>query len=325
MTTNSEPIAPAAPAKSSARPTGDGGQPTGDGRRAGRDRRHSAATQKSEVRLLSGLGHIALLVWAILVIAPLLWTFLASFKSNTEIFLGNPFALPDSFSFASYGRAWSEANVGRYFLNSVFVVTLGTAGTMLFGSMAAYVLSRYRFFGNRAIYYLFVSGLAFPVFLALVPLFLIVNNLGLLNTYTGLILVYIAYSLPFTVFFLAAFFKTLPNSVAEAAMIDGASHTRLFFRIMMPMAKPALVSITIFNIIGQWNQYLLPVALMQGQGADQKWVLTQGIASISTAAGYEADWAALFAALTMSILPMIVVYAFFQRQIQNGLTAGAVK
>ncbi|GAB2957691.1 carbohydrate ABC transporter permease [Micromonospora polyrhachis] len=264
-------------------------------------------------------------MWAILVIAPLLWTFLASFKSNTEIFLGSPFAIPDSFSFASYGRAWSEANVGRYFLNSVFVVTLGTAGTMLFGSMAAYVLSRYRFFGNRAIYYLFVSGLAFPVFLALVPLFLIVNNLGLLNTYTGLILVYIAYSLPFTVFFLAAFFKTLPNSVAEAAMIDGASHTRLFFRIMMPMAKPALVSITIFNIIGQWNQYLLPVALMQGQGADQKWVLTQGIASISTAAGYEADWAALFAALTMSILPMIVVYAFFQRQIQNGLTAGAVK
>jgi N-acetylglucosamine transport system permease protein len=94
---------------------------------------------------------------------------------------------------------------------------------------------------------------------------------------------------------------------------------------MMPMAKPALVSITIFNIMGQWNQYLLPVALMQGEGAEKKWVLTQGIAQISVQAGYEADWAAMFAAVTLSILPMIIVYAFFQRQIQAGLTAGAVK
>jgi N-acetylglucosamine transport system permease protein len=309
MTTEIAPSAPAAPA---------GSAPAG--------RKHDAARRRrSEVGLLTGLGQLALLVWAILVIAPLLWTILASFKSNTEIFLGNPFALPGAFNFDSYARAWSEANVGRYFLNSVFVVTLSTAGTMLLGAMAAYVLARYPFPGNRVIYYLFVSGLAFPVFLALVPLFLVVNNLGLLNTYTGLILVYIAYSLPFTVFFLAAFFKTLPQSVAEAAMMDGASHTRLFFQVMMPMARPALVSIAIFNVIGQWNQYLLPVALMQGEGADRKWVLTQGIASISTSAGYQADWAALFAALTLSILPMIIVYAFFQRQIQSGLTAGAVK
>jgi N-acetylglucosamine transport system permease protein len=187
------------------------------------------------------------------------------------------------------------------------------------------VLARYRFFGNRVIYYMFVSGLAFPTFMALPPLFLILRQLGLLNTFTGLILVYIAYSLPFTVFFLAAFFKTLPNEIAEAAIVDGASHTRLFFQVMVPLARSGLVSITIFNIVGQWNQYLLPVAIMQGAGADSKWVLTQGIAAIGVSAGYQANWAALFAALTMSIIPMIVVYAFFQRQIQAGLTAGAVK
>jgi N-acetylglucosamine transport system permease protein len=287
--------------------------------------RSAAARQRSEVNLFGALAHVALAVWALLVIAPLLWTFLASFKSNTEIFLGNPFAPPKSFDLDSFARAWSKAHVGRYFLNSVFVVAVSTFGTMLLGSMAAYVLARYRFVGNRFIYYLFVSGLAFPVFLALVPLFLVVHNLGLLNTFTGLILVYIAYSLPFTVFFLTAFFKTLPHSIGEAAIVDGASHVRLFFQIMLPMAKPGLISITIFNIIGQWNQYLLPVALMQGEGADQKYVLTQGIARISIAAGYEADWSALFAALTLSILPMIVVYAFFQRQIQQGLTAGALK
>jgi N-acetylglucosamine transport system permease protein len=136
------------------------------------------------------------------------------------------------------------------------------------------------------------------------------------------VLVYIAYSLPFTVFFLSAFFKTLPGSVAEAAVIDGCSHTRLFFQVMLPMARSGMVSVTIFNIIGQWAQYLLPVVLMTS--AD-KYVLTQGIAQISVNAGYEADWSGLFAALSMSILPMIVVYAFFQRQIQAGLTAGAVK
>ena len=283
------------------------------------------ADVKREVNVFSGLAHIALVVWALATAGPLIWVVLASFKSNTEIFLGQPFALPKAFSFDTYVSAWSTAHVGRYFINSVFVVLMSTAGTMLFGSMAAYVLARFRFFGNRFIYYLFVSGLAFPTFMALVPLFFILKGFGLINTFTGLILVYIAYSLPFTVFFLAAFFKTLPNEIAEAATIDGASHTRTFFQVMVPMARSGLVSITIFNIVGQWNQYLLPVAIMQGAGADSKWVLTQGIANISTSAGYHAEWSTLFAALTLSILPMIIVYAVFQRQIQAGLTAGATK
>ena len=284
-----------------------------------------APSVKREVNVLNGAAHLALVLWALATIGPLIWVALASFKSNTEIFLGAPFALPGSLTIDPYATAWNEANVGRYFLNSVFVVLVSTAGTMLFGAMAAYVLARYKFFGNRAIYYLFVSGLAFPTFMALPPLFQILRSMNLLNTFTGLILVYIAYSLPFTVFFLAAFFKTLPIEIAEAATVDGASHTRLFFQVMVPMARSGLVSITIFNIVGQWNQYLLPVAIMQGAGADSKWVLTQGIAAISVSAGYQANWGALFAALTMSIIPMIIVYAFFQRQIQAGLTAGAVK
>jgi N-acetylglucosamine transport system permease protein len=280
---------------------------------------------KHEVSMFSGLAHIGLILWAVATAGPLIWVVLASFKSNTEIFLGSPFALPKAFSFETYASAWNTAHIGQYFFNSVFVVLVSTAGTMLFGSMAAYVLARYRFVGNRFIYYLFVSGLAFPTFMALGPLFYILKGFGLINTYTGLILVYIAYSLPFTVFFLAAFFKTLPKEIDEAATVDGASHTRKFFQIMVPMARSGLVSITIFNIVGQWNQYLLPVVILQGEGADSKWVLTQGIANISTSAGYHAEWSTLFAALTLAILPMIVVYAIFQRQIQSGLTAGALK
>jgi N-acetylglucosamine transport system permease protein len=278
---------------------------------------------KRDIRLLSGFGHVSLAVWAIIILFPLFFAVLASFKSNTEIFIDNPFGFPSHWDLASFGRAWSRANIGTYFINSVIVVVASTFGTMLLGAMAAYVLARYRFVGNRAVYFFFVAGLAFPVYVVLTPLYLVVDTLGLLNSHIGLILVYIAYSLPFTVFFLAAFFRTLPNAVAEAALIDGASHTKLFFRVMLPMAKPGLVSITIFNIIGQWNQYVLPLALLPAE--QDKWLLTQGIAAISTSAGYEADWAALFAALTIAIIPMIIVYALFQRQIQSGLTAGAVK
>ncbi|WP_326643425.1 carbohydrate ABC transporter permease [Streptosporangium sp. NBC_01755] len=269
------------------------------------------------------LSHLALLVWAILIVGPILWTFLASFKTNTEIF-GDAITLPASFGWDAWGRAWEKAHVGQYMLNTIFVVACSTAGTMLLGSMAAYVLARYTFPGNRAIYFLFVSGMTFPVFLALVPLFLVVKNLGLIDTHLGVILVYIAYSLPFTVFFLSAFFKTLPTSVAEAAMMDGCSHTRTFFQIMVPMAKPGLVSITIFNILGQWNQYLLPIVLLSGN-VEEKWLITQGVANISTSAGYEADWPGLFAALSMAIIPVMIVYIIFQRQIQSGLTSGAVK
>jgi N-acetylglucosamine transport system permease protein len=293
----------------------------------------AAGRRRSEGRALAGLGQVALIGWTLIVLLPLLWTVLASFKTNSEIF-GNSWSLPHALRLGSYGRAWTKAHVGQYMFNSVMIVAFATFGTMVLGSMAAYVLARYRFFGNRVVYYFFIAGLAFPVFLALVPLFFVVKNTASLplvgqfiglNTRGGLVLVYIAYSLPFTVFFLTAFFRNLPSSVAEAAIIDGASHLRLFFRVMMPMAKPGLISITIFNVLGQWNQYLLPVLLLQGEGAQDKWVLTQGIANISTSAGYEADWPALFAALTIAIVPMVIVYVIFQRQIQAGLTAGAVK
>ncbi|MEU7002930.1 carbohydrate ABC transporter permease [Nonomuraea sp. NPDC046570] len=277
---------------------------------------------RNSTRLSGGLAQVVLAVWALLIIAPLIWTLLASFKSNAEIF-GDALQLPAELRFDNWVRAWDRANIGRYLLNTVIVVFFGVAGTMLLSSMAAYVLARYKFFGNRIIYYLFVSGMAFPVFLALVPLFFVVERVGLLNTHTGLVLVYIAYSLPFTVFFLTSFFRSLPTAVAEAAMIDGASHTRTFFQVMLPMAKPGLISLTIFNVLGQWNQYLLPLVLVAGD--KDKWVITQGIADISTIAGYEADWPGLFAALSMTVIPVVLAYILFQRHIQSGLTSGAVK
>ncbi|NAS24940.1 ABC transporter permease subunit [Herbidospora sp. NEAU-GS84] len=279
---------------------------------------------KKSAGLLGGVSHLMLVLWTILTVTPIVYTFLNSFKTNTEIFGDSPLALPRQWGWGAWGRAWETSRIGEYLVNTVIVVAFSTFFTMLLGSMAAYVLSRYDFRGNRLIYTLFVAGLSIPPFLALSALYKVVDNVGLLGTHTGVVLVYVAYSLPFTVFFLAAFFKTLPTTVAEAAMMDGCGHARTFFQIMLPMARPGLISITIFNVIGQWNQYLLPIALLPGDKQD-KWLITQGIANISTSAGYEADWAGLFAALSMAIIPILIVYVIFQRQIQTGLTAGVGK
>lgn len=224
--------------------------------------------------------------------------------------------------FDNWSRAWTEASIGSYFVNSAIVVGTALVLTMLLGSLVAYALARYTFPGNRLLYYLFVAGILFPVFLALVPLFFVVEQLGLLGTYPGLILVYTAYALPFTVFFLHSFFRTLPTAIAEAAFIDGCSHAGVFFRVMLPLARPGLVSIGIFNFLGLWNQYLLPLVLNPDP---DRYVLAQGLAALSVSQGYRSDWSGLFAGLTIAMLPVLAAYVLFQRQIRSGLTAGAVR
>ncbi|MGW0120737.1 carbohydrate ABC transporter permease [Streptomyces sp. NPDC003327] len=276
---------------------------------------------EGEGKVLNVFSHGVLVIWAIMVVMPLLWAVMTSFKTDKAIFT-SPWSLPDTLHFENWSRAWTEAHMGDYFLNTIVVVGGSLIGTLLFGSMAAYVLARFDFPGNRFIYFLFIGGMSFPIILALVPLFYVMQNLALLNTPHGLILVYIAYSLPFTVFFLTAFFRTLPSSVAEAAFVDGASHTRTFFQVMLPMAKPGLISVGIFNFLGQWNQYLLPTVLNTEQ--DQK-VLSQGLVQLAVSQGYKGDWSGLFAGLVMAMLPVLAAYVIFQRQVVAGLTAGAVK
>lgn len=277
---------------------------------------------RRELGVANAFSHGFLLLWSALTALPLLWMFLSSFKSDSEI-LSHPWGLPGALRFENWSRAWTEAHIGRYFLNSGVVVAGSLTLTMLLGATAAYVFARYEFRGRQAVYYLFVGGMMFPVFLALVPLFFVVRNAGLFGTWTGLMLVYAAYSLPFTVFFLTAFFRTLPTSIAEAALIDGCGHFRLFFRVMLPMARPGLISVAIFNFLSHWNQFILPQVLMQGD--DSKWVLAQGLTALAVSQGYQGDFSGLFAGLTIATLPVLAVYVAFQRQIQTGLTAGQLK
>src|SRR5215211_8855363 len=290
---------------------GDAGTPTSTPpRQAGGDRRTGRAGDVG----VNVFSHVVLIGWSVMVLVPFAWALLASVKTSGEIF-GSPWSLPAAFQWSNFARAWDKG-VGEYLLNSLVVVTGGVVLTMLFGSMAAYVLARYRFPGNRVIFYLFAAGMMFPVFLAIVPLFFVVRNLGMLSTYQGLILVYVAYSLPFTVFFMHAFFRTLPTSVAEAAFLDGCSHTGVFFRVMLPMAKPGLLSIGIFNVLGQFNQFVLPQFL-----SPERPVLAQGIATLLASQRYEGDWGAL----SIAMVPVVVVYLLFYRQVQAGLTSGTLK
>ncbi len=269
-------------------------------------------------KTINVFSHTVLIGWSILVLVPFTWALVASTKTSREIF-GDPWSLPASPQWHNFQSAWDQG-VGDYLWNSIVVVTFGVLLTMLLGSMAAYVLARFEFWGNRFIYYLFAAGMMFPVFLAIVPLFFVVENFGMLSTYRGLILVYVAYSLPFTVFFMHSFFRTLPTEVAEAAIMDGASHSAVFFRVMLPMAKPGLLSIGIFNVIGQWNQFVLPAFL-----SPEKPVLAQGIATLLSSQRYRGDWGSVFAALTIAMVPVIIVYLVFYRQVQAGLTSGTLK
>lgn len=272
-------------------------------------------------RAVETTSHALLAIWSVIVIVPFLWVVLSSFKTTKEI-LASPFSLPAHWGFDNYAHAWTDAGIRQFFLNTVIVVSVALVLVMLLGAMCAYVLARFTFPGARFIYYLMLVGLTVPIFLAIVPLFFVLKNIGLINTLPGLIMVYVAFALPFTVFFLYAFFKTLPDDVYEAALIDGAGEWRAFFRIMLPMARPGMAAVAIFNFLGLWNQFLLPVALNTDQS---RYVLTQGMASFASQAGYAVDFGALFAAVVITVVPVLIVYVIFQRRLEGSVSRGTFR
>lgn len=300
--------------------TDESTRPGEAGRGATRARapRPGRAERGSDGAGFSALHHIILTLWALLVILPLLWTVYTSFKTSREI-LTDPFGLPEHMQWSNYSRAWEEARIGEYFLNTLIVVGAGLFIVMLLGAMCAYVLARFRFPGNRIIYFGMVAGLTFPIFLAVVPLFFVLKNMGLLDGRMGLvgvIMAYVAFALPFTVFFLHSFFAGLPDEISEAAAIDGAGDFRTFFQVMLPMAKPGLASVAIFNFLGMWNQYLLPLVLNTERS---NYVLAQGLVNLQAQQGYKVDWGGMFASVVITVIPVLIIYVIFQRQLQGGV------
>lgn len=269
-------------------------------------------------------SHIVLIFWSLIVILPLLWTFFSSSRSTSEIFAG-PWKMPQHFWHnlsANYSSAWNDSGLGRDLLNTVIVVSIALVLVMALGSMCAYSLARFPFRGSRFVYYLILAGNTFPIFLAIVPLFFVLKNIGLLNTFPGLILTYVAFAFPFTVFFLYPFFRALPAEIAEAAELDGAGDWRTFLQVMLPMARPGIAAVAIFNFLGLWNQFLLPVALNTNE---KNYVLSQGMYNFVSSAGYEVNYGALFAGVVITVVPVLVAYIIFQRQLQGSLSQGTMK
>ena len=272
-------------------------------------------------KAISTTSHVVLAIWAIIVVLPMLWTLFSSFKTTREIF-ASPFGLPANWNFDNYVKAWVDNSFGQMFINTVVVVGFALLLVMVLGAMCAYVLARFSLPGSGVIYYLMLAGLTFPPFLAIVPLFFILQGMGLLNTLPGLIITYVAFALPFTVFFLFAFFKSLSYEIQEAAYVDGASEWRTFFQVMLPMAKPGLAAVAIMNFLGLWNQFLLPIALNTDPS---KYVLSQGMASFASAAGYQVEYGTMFAAVIITVVPVLIVYIIFQRQLQGSVSQGPSK
>jgi len=271
--------------------------------------------------LYRGFVHLCLVLFALSVVVPLLWVLMTAFKTGPEIFT-SPWGLPHTPQWENFARAWQEAGIARYFMNSL-IVTLATLAILLpVGAMAAYIFARYPFRGAKWLFGAFLGGMMFPLFLTIVPLFFLLARLQLLDTLYGLTLVYVAYSLPFTVFVLTGFFQTLPQEMLEAALIDGCGHARAFWKVMLPLAKPGIIVVGVFNAIGLWNEYPLALVIMT---SDERRTLPLGIANLLMVEQYQSDWGALFAGLVIVMLPVLWVYWLFRDRIHETMVAGALK
>lgn len=269
-------------------------------------------------RILSGLG---LTVFSATIIVPLLWLYVSSLKSGYEI-VGNPWSLPTKLQWINFRHAWTDAGIGTAFVNSL-IVTVGTLLVLLpAGSMAAYVFARYRFRGSNLLFGIFLGGMAFPNFLVIVPLFLLLRSMHLVDTRLGLIIVYIAYSLSFTVFVLTGFFQSLPGELGEAAMMDGCGHAGTFWKIMLPLARPGMLVVGIFNAIGLWNEYGLALVLVP---SESNHTLPVGMANLAMNQYYQSDWGALFAGMVIVVTPVMIVYWLLRDRIHDIMLAGALK
>jgi ABC-type glycerol-3-phosphate transport system permease component len=269
---------------------------------------------------------LVLFSYAAWVVFPMIWVAYSSLKPDAEIFR-NTFAPPrlNDLHFDNYVRAWRQAQFGDYFLNSVLVTSASVVLIVVLGAMAAYALARFYHPAGRAVFWLFLAGLMIPAQLAVVPLFFELRALELLNSRLGLILVYTANGLPFAIFILAGFFRSLPRALYEAAIIDGCSEFNAFWRVMLPLARPGLVTVAIFQFIGVWKEYFFAFMLVGGDVDGGARTLPLGLANLSITAQFRTDYGMLFAGLMLVTVPILVTYALLQRHIIKGVAAGALK
>jgi raffinose/stachyose/melibiose transport system permease protein len=266
-----------------------------------------------------GLLQIILVANTVLMLAPIVIMVMSGFKTQAEIFT-QPFALPNFGNLTNYIAIWENTNFVRYLLNSVFVTGSSMVLILVLGTMAAYAIARYEFVGSAIVLLFFLAGLTLPLKLAIIPLFILMRDLGILNNQLSLIAVYVAMGLPSTVFIMTSFIRTLPSELEDAARMDGASELRIMWSVMLPLARPAMVIAAIQNLVPIWNDFFFPLIFIQN---DDLKTLPQGLTAFM--GEYVTNFGVLYAGLTLSAAPIIVVYIILSRQFINGMTQGAIK
>jgi raffinose/stachyose/melibiose transport system permease protein len=261
-------------------------------------------------------GWALLFLWTAIVLLPLYVLIVSCFKTTGEIYT-NRLGLPASWSFDNFGNAWTRANLGQNFINSLIVTSAAVLITIIVSAMAAFPLSRYRLGWNNWVLGLFLSGIMLPIRLASVELFTLMRNLDLLDSLTGLILVYAAIRIPFAVFIFANFMRVLPAELEEAARVDGAGEWRILFQIILPVVKPAISIVAIFTAIAIWNDFFFPLIFIFDDSYK-----TVPLAISSFVGQFRTDWGLVFASLAISMAPILIMYILLARQIREGVGAG---
>lgn len=263
--------------------------------------------------------YIILSIWSLIVLFPV-WTMLAnSLKKQLEIFK-NPFAFPTIPNFDGYLYVFRESNFLLYCWNTMLVTTVSIVTILFIGSLAAFALANWRGPISKILYILFLAGIMIPIRLGTINIFQIIHSLGLMGSVYSLIPVYVAWGLPIAVFILTTFIQDLPQELMESAALDGASRFRIYSNIVLPLIRPALGAVAIFNLINIWNDIWFP--LIFNLKEDQRTLLLGVTYFFGT---YQTDWTKVLVILTLSTLPILILYIFMSKQFIKGLTAGAVK
>ncbi|WZH37737.1 MAG: carbohydrate ABC transporter permease [Microbacterium enclense] len=263
--------------------------------------------------------NLLLIVLSIAMIYPIVIIVITAFKPNLEV-LTNPTGLPQAPTFDNFVTSWQDAGFTNLFFNSVLLTVTSMTVATFVAALASYAIVRQATRIGSGVYLLLAAGIFLPMQLALVPQFRVVRDLGLINNYAGVILIYIAGALPFGVFLMAAFMRQVPKEIVEAAVIDGAGYFTLFRRIFLPLARPAIATFWVLQGVGVWNDYLVPQLLLTDPS---KRTLTTGVLYFK--AQYLADWGNIMAAVLIMSLPILLLFVFAQRFFVSGLYAGAVK
>ncbi len=262
---------------------------------------------------------ILLAALAFLNLYPIAIMALSSFKSTREIFM-KPFDFPAVWKLKNYVNAWERANFASYFKNSIIVTVLSIAAIILVSSMAAYVIARFEFKFRKFLYLYLIAGLALPTRLAIIPIFLLIRSVNLQDTLAALVMVYTAGGIAFSMFLLVNFFKKLPRDLEDSARIDGAGPFRIYWQVDLPLLKPALVTVAMFNFIDVWNDFFFPLILLSSKAHK---TIPLGLQAFF--GEYTVEWDLLFAALNISVLPVLLVFVILSKQFIAGLTEGALK